>query len=68
MSNKEIQKYCELDEASAIFLRSAVQKLDLSTRAYFRILKLARTIADLDDRDQIIMEDIAEAIGYRGEV
>jgi len=48
MSNKEIEKYCELANEEDTFIKSAVQKLDLSTRAYFRLLKLARTIADIE--------------------
>lgn len=65
MKNAQIQKDCQLDDETHDFLQQAVQRLDLSTRAYFRILKLARTIADLDDRDEIVFDDVAEAIGYR---
>ena len=48
MTNKEIEIHCILDSESDLFLKNAMTKLDLSTRAYFRILKLARTIADID--------------------
>jgi magnesium chelatase family protein len=48
MSTKEINKFCKLDEKSDTILRQAVANLNLSARAYFRILKLARTIADLE--------------------
>ena len=61
----EIRAFCELDEASAGLLRSAVERLSLSARAYHRILRVARTIADLWERDQIIPDDIAEAIQYQ---
>jgi magnesium chelatase family protein len=48
MSTKEINNFCKLDEKSDTILRQAVSNLNLSARAYFRILKLARTIADLE--------------------
>lgn len=65
MSNNAIEKYCHIDDTIRQFLQQAVNRLDLSTRAYFRILRLARTIADLDSRADISLEDIAESIGYR---
>ena len=65
MRNADIQKYCELDEETSNFLQDAVSRLDLSTRAYFRILKLSRTIADLAERERIAFEDVAEALSYR---
>jgi len=46
-------------------LRMAMEKLKLSARAYSRILKVARTIADLDNSDKVLSQHIAEAIGYR---
>ena len=48
MSNKEIEKFCKIGIEEDKFIKNSVQKLDLSTRAYFRILKLAQTIADLE--------------------
>lgn len=66
MTNKYITTHCQLDAQTQSFLHDAVKRLDLSTRAYFRILRLARTIADLDERDEICFDDVAEAIGYRG--
>jgi len=60
-----IERYCHLDEASKIMLEKAFEKLNLSSRAYNRILKVARTIADLEERENISKEDIAEAIQYR---
>jgi len=65
MSNKEIEKYCILWNEEDGFIKSAVQKLDLSTRAYFRLLKLARTIADIEWSEQIKLPHIAEALSYR---
>ena len=65
MINRHIKKYCRIDSASCDLLESAVDKLGLSARAYNRILKIARTIADLDDANDIAVEHIAEAIQYR---
>ena len=60
-----IDKYCLLDESSKQLLQNAFQKLNLSARAYHRILKVARTIADLDEKDKIEVKHVAEAIQYR---
>lgn len=60
-----IEKYCHLDEASKIMLEKAFEKLNLSSRAYSRILKVARTIADLNGKENITINEIAEAIQYR---
>ena len=57
--------YCRLDAASAALLERAMERLSLSARAYDRILKVARTIADLAGRADIVQTDIAEAINYR---
>lgn len=65
MSNKDIDTFCALWPAENELLQKAVQRLDLSTRAYYRTLKLARTIADLADSDMIKSEHITEALGYR---
>ena len=65
MINRHIKKHCKIDEASCDLLESAIDKLGLSARAYNRILKIARTIADLDDTSDISVDHIAEAVQYR---
>ncbi len=65
MINRHIKKHCKIDDASAILLESAMDKLGLSARAYNRILKIARTIADLEGDPDIRMDHISEAIQYR---
>ena len=65
MSNKEIQEYCPVDKTSLEMLKQAVTKLNLSPRAYFRILKLSRTIADLEVSEKIKPQHVAEALQYR---
>jgi len=65
MNSKEIRKFCLLDEASLKLLKNAMEKLNLSARAYDRILKVARTIADLENEKNIQSNHVAEAIQYR---
>lgn len=65
MNSKMIQKYCSLNEECSNLLKGAMDKLNLSARAYDRILKVARTIADLDNSQYIKEEHLAEAIQYR---
>ncbi len=65
MSSSEIRQYCQLDEAGNKIIKNAMEKLQLSARAYDRILKVARTIADLDSSENITMKHIAEAVQYR---
>ena len=65
MSVKQIRKYCKLDKASQDLLKQAMKQLGLSARAYDRILKVSRTISDLDGKSDIQAEHIAEAIQYR---
>ena len=65
MTPRLLQKYATPDERGKAMLQSAMERLNLSARAYDRILKVARTIADLDGSDTIQPTHIAEAIGYR---
>jgi magnesium chelatase family protein len=65
MSGRSIREVCALDQAGQVLLKKAMEKLQLSARAYDRILKVARTIADLAESENIKMEHIAEAIHFR---
>lgn len=65
MKSEEIKKYCVLTEEGKSLLKQAVEKLHLSARAYHRVLKLARTIADLSESENILTEHVAEALQYR---
>ena len=65
MSVKMLRKVCRLDDACNILLKNAMEKLGLSARAFDRILKVSRTIADIDKQPDIKAEHLAEAIQYR---
>lgn len=65
MSGKMIRKYCPIKQDGKKLLKSAIEKLNLSARAYDRILKVSRTIADLEGSEEITTQHIAEAIQYR---
>lgn len=65
MSAQQIERYAQPDDAGREALRLAMQRLHLSARAYERILKIARTIADLAGHTNIEFEDVSEAVGYR---
>ena len=65
MNTKQIRKFCKLDEASIQLLKTAMERLNLSARAYDRILKVSRTIADLENSADIKGSHISEAIQYR---
>ena len=65
MNNRQVKKFCKLDDDSDTLLKQAIDELGLSARAYTRILKVARTIADLEGADAIELNHISEAIQYR---
>jgi len=65
LSSSEVEKYCELKKEDAEFLESVLHKLGLSVRAWHRILKVARTLADLNNQSMIEKAHISEALSYR---
>ena len=62
---KEIKNYCQIDEESSKLLRQAINTMNLSGRGFHRVLKVARTIADLGESEEIKLEHVAEALQYR---
>ena len=65
MSSRDIKSYCAITEGTLDLLKSAMSDMGLSARAYDRILKVARTIADLVDADKLGPDHVSEAISYR---
>lgn len=65
MSSKQMRLFAQIDKAGSELLKNAMQRLNLSARAYDRIIKVARTIADLDESPTILSNHLAEAINYR---
>ena len=68
MGNKQVKQFCPLSSEVKQFLVSASKKFDLSARAYFKVIKVARTIADLSGETDITVKHIAEAVQYRENV
>jgi len=66
MTAAQVKKYCPLDRESSELLKQVFESMNLSARAYHKILKISRTIADLEGADDISIEHVAEAISYRG--
>jgi magnesium chelatase family protein len=65
MTHKQVTKFCELDEAAEMFLKNAMMEFGLSARAHDKICKVARTIADLEEKENVSAEHISEAVSYR---
>mgnify|MGYP003762882605 CR=1 FL=1 len=65
MDNKALEKYARADDAALDFLKKAMDCYGMSMRAYTRMLKVARTIADLNERENITLPDVAEAVQLR---
>ncbi len=65
MSNKHMKQYCPLSEEVLQFMRQAISRLQLSARSYYRIIKVARTIADLSEVKEVAVSHIAEALQFR---
>ena len=65
MTHKQVRKFCELDGPAEMVLKNAMTKFGLSARAHDKICKVARTIAGLDEKENINAEHIAEAVSYR---
>lgn len=66
MQARHIKRFCQLDRQGDALLEQVTEKLGLSARSFTRILKLARTIADLSGEERITIAHLSEAIGYRG--
>jgi magnesium chelatase family protein len=65
MSSRQVRSCCQLDDASQGLLKNSVQDLGLSARAHDKILRVARTIADLEASEEVRVEHVSEAINYR---
>lgn len=65
MNNQQIKQFCKLEEDAIDLLKMAISKMNLSARSYHRILKLSRTIADLDKSEMILLKHVSESLQYR---
>lgn len=68
MSSRQLKEFCDLESQSVLLLKQAIAKLNLSARAFYRVVKIARTIADLDGSVKIKSNHIAEALQYRPQI
>ena len=66
LDNEEVESYCRLDPPLTALLHKAVKRLNLSIRGMYRVLRVARTVADLAGSGSILPEHLSEAISYRG--
>jgi magnesium chelatase family protein len=66
LSGKWLERFCPLTETEHVFLEKAVQRLGMSARAFTRVLRIGRTIADMAGADRLSVEHLAEALNYRG--
>ncbi len=65
MDSKAVKRFCEIDNTTTKLLRDTVERMHLSARSYFKVLKIARTIADLEGSTKILLNHVAEALQYR---
>lgn len=65
LSPRELEKYCVLGQKEHVFMKQVFEKLELTVRTYHKVLKVARTIADLDEKENIELKHLSEAVGYR---
>ena len=65
MDNKQLKAFCNLNDQSILLLKQAISKLNLSARAFHRVIKIGRTIADLEGSEKIKSNHVAEALQYR---
>ena len=68
MTTRDVKKFCQIDEASKVMMISAAATMNLSARSYFKVIKIARTIADLEESKKITKIHIAEALQYRPKI
>ena len=65
MTPRQVRKFCQLKPDAMSLLKAAMEELGLSARAHDKVLRVARTIADLEGQDHIMPQNVAEAVGYR---
>lgn len=65
MNNAQVKQFCQVEKEGMELLKAAIVRMNLSARGYFRVLKIARTIADLEEKDTVLTQHLAEALQYR---
>jgi len=68
LNSEDIEKYCYLDDETKLLIQKAEQRFNLSARGYIRVLKLARSIADLKLQETILKTDLMEALNFRQQI